>query len=36
MATRDFFIITLLPPIATFRKKQRFSGVLEAFLELKG
>ena len=31
-----FFIVTLLPPIATFCKKQRFSGVLEVFLELKG
>lgn len=31
-----FFIITLLSPIATFCKKQRFSGALEAFWELKG
>ena len=30
MAIMGFFIITLLPPIATFCKKQRFRGVLEA------
>ena len=30
-AIRGFFIITLLSPIATFCKKQRFSGVLEVF-----
>jgi hypothetical protein len=36
VAAMGFSIVTLLPPIATFCKKQRFSGALEAFWELKG